>query len=437
MHLTQNQIEGYGRQKLSPAELLSVSDHLGACEACRQQVERALNGEAAFLALQSEVLGDATENLSSSAQESHLIVERMAEYVEGRLAGGELHAVEDHLASCEQCDLAVNDLRAFRDQVAPELDREYRPAPVPAATENRWHRLAAFLPSPLLRSPALAFGSAVAMLLLLATGWLIWQTRQRKETKPEIVTTIPSPTPIVTPTASSTPTPEGAAATVIAQLNDGDGQVILDREGKLSGADRLPPAYQQMVKDALTTQQLTKSSLLTGLTRPGSSLMGGSERRNQFSVIEPVGQVIFSDRPTFRWSSLDGATGYVVEVYDEKFNLVVTSPQLTDQSWTAAPPLKRGEIYSWQVKAVKDGQEFKAPRPPAPQAKFRLLDEKKANELMQVRRAYASSHLTLGLLLVQAGLLDEAEQEFRALQKANLDSELARKLLSQVQAWRR
>ena len=54
------------------------------------------------------------------------------------------------------------------------------------------------------------------------------------------------------------------------------------------------------------------------------------------------------------------------------------------------------------------------------------------NELAQARRVYASSHLTLGLLYAEAGLLDEAEQEFRSLQKSNPDSALVQKLLTQI-----
>jgi hypothetical protein len=104
---------------------------------------------------------------------------------------------------------------------------------------------------------------------------------------------------------------------------------------------------------------------------------------------------------TFVWSRLAGATGYTVEVYDEPFNLVANSPRLAGNSW-ASPPLKRGGTYSWQVKAVKDGREVISPRPPAAQAKFRVLDAARADELRRARRAYASSHLTLGLLAVRA-----------------------------------
>jgi hypothetical protein len=41
---------------------------------------------------------------------------------------------------------------------------------------------------------------------------------------------------------------------------------------------------------------------------------------------------------------------------------------------------------------------------------------------------YASSHLTSGQLCAEAGLLDQAEKEFRAPQKANPDSALVQPL---------
>ncbi|HKE59277.1 MAG TPA: hypothetical protein VKB46_21360, partial [Pyrinomonadaceae bacterium] len=138
------------------------------------------------------------------------------------------------------------------------------------------------------------------------------------------------------------------------------------------------------------------------------------------------------NRPTFRWSTLEGASEYVVEIYDSNFKLVAASPQHTGNSWTS-PSLPRGRVYAWQVKAIKEGQEITAPRPPAPQAKFRVLDQAKTDEIERARRAYPSSHLVMGLLYADAGLLKESEQELRLLQKANPDSEIARSLLRQVQ----
>jgi len=402
------------------------------CEACRLKVERAFDDEV-FLGLKSEVLSSSAETAASSAEQAHLTFERTAAYVDEVLAGEEIRVVTDHLTGCEQCAMAVDDLRAFRNQVMPGLDREYRQPTAPAKTENRWRRFVAAMRSFSPRSPALVVGSTLAALLMIAAGRLIWQAIEQNGKDPKITQTPPSPTtPVVTPVVSPNPTLDGA--TVIAQLNDGVGQVVLDGDGKLSGVDRLPPAYQQMIKNALSSQRLEKSPLLAGLVRPDSLLRkGGDNRGARFSVVAPVGIVMLSDRPTFRWSPLEGATGYVVEVYDDKLNRITASSQLTDTSWTAPQSLKRGGIYSWQVTAIKGGEEFSSPRPPAPPAKFRILDQTLENEIVQARRAYASSHLTLALVYAQAGLLDEAEQEFRALQRANPNSAISRRLLANLQ----
>ena len=414
-HLSQIQIEDYGRHTLPAAEFLSASKHLRDCEACRLKVERVLDDDEVFYGLRSEIFGAPAETVTSLAEQAHMTFERTAAYVDEILTGEELQAAKDHLTGCEQCLMAVDDLRAFRSLVTSGLDREYQPPPAHAANESRWRRFVAAMASLLPRSPAPIAGSALAALLLIAAGRLIWLAIERNGNDPKITQTPPSPTaPVVTPVVSPNPAPNGATA--IAQLNDGAGQVALGADGKLSGVDRLPPAYQQMIKNALSSQRLEKSPLLAGLVRPDSLLRkGGDNRVARFSVAAPVGIVMLSDRPTFRWSPLEGATGYVVEVYDDKLNRITASSQLTDTSWTAPQSLKRGGIYSWQVTAIKGGEEFSSPRPPAPPAKFRILDETLANEIDQARRAYASSHLTLALVYTKAGLLDEAEQEFRAL----------------------
>src|SRR5262249_12760923 len=273
--------------------------------------------------------------------------------------------------------------------------------------------------------------------LVIAAGRQVWQAIEWNGKNPKIAQTPPSPTtPVVTPVVPPNPTREGDAM-IIAQLNDGAGRVVLDGNGKLSGVDHLPPVYQQMIKDTLTTKRLEKPLHLAGLVRPDSLYMRARDNQGvRFLVINPVGIVMLSDRPTFRWSPLEGATGYYVEVYDDKLRQIITSQQLTDTSWKSPQSLKRRGIYTCQVTAIKGGEEFSSPRPPAPQAKFRILDETLANELVQARRAYASSHLTLALLYTKAGLLDKAEQEFRALQKANPNSVISLRLLVSLKAIR-
>jgi hypothetical protein len=437
------------------------------CEACRLKTERVFDDEV-FYGLKAEVLdypsntveleiaevgdtgeladesfykvfaelyGGSAETVSSLAEYPHLSFERMAAYVDELLAGEELQVAKDHLAGCEQCAMGVEDLQTFRNRVKPELDREYQPLPAPAVDEKRWRRFVAAAKSPMSRSPALVVGSALAALLIIALGWLVWQAIERNGKDPKFGQTTPSPTaPVINPVGSPVPTQEGAAM-VIAQLNDGAGQVVLYGDGKLSGVDHLPPAYHQMIRNALSSQQLEKPQLLAGLVRPDGLLKGGGDNQgNKFSVINPVGIVMLSDRPTFRWSPLEGATGYVVEVFDDKLSQVTASLQLRGTSWTPPQSIKRGATYSWQVTAIKGGDEFSSPRPPAPLARFRILDETLANEVVQSRRDHASSRLTMALIYTKAGLLDEAKQEFRALVRLNPNSAISLRLLANLQA---
>jgi len=422
-HLSSAQVANWRRLKFAPAELLGVGDHLAECEQCRRLVESALNNDA--MKLYADL---ATE----AAAGPHLSFDQSAAYVDGLLTGEERRTIEDHLASCAQCAPLTADLRAFRNEIAPELGREYRPrrAAERVAARAGWRdRAMVALPAPFLKIPRWIYGAMVLSLLAVA-GWIVMS----KRTPPQIVHTSPAHTPSPSINLGS-PTPELAPALV--RLNDGGASLTLDARGRLTGVDQWPSEYRRMAEDALSNQRAPRSPLLAGLSRPGSSLMGGDDEGRGFAVIEPAGKVLLTDRPAFKWTRLDGAEGYVVEVYDARFKLVSSSPSLTDVNWTS-PQLARGQVYSWQVKAIRGGQEFSiAPRPTAPQAKFRILDRTAAAEIARARRDYGSSHLLLGLLYARAGLLAEAEQEFRALQKANPDSDAPRKLTASLSGPRR
>lgn len=432
-HLSQKEVEDFCQRGLNAAELPAVSDHFAACDYCRRRIE---NADWAFFELHSQVFDE-------TAAAVHLTIEQTADYADRSLTGEELQAVEDHLTHCEQCVLAVEDMLEFRNEIAPSLDREYRPATAGSRTEafgptaslksGRRSWLGSLLaPFRVSRVPVYG-GAALAILLLAVIGWFIWRTQPQSE--PQIANApLSTPEPTAPQSQIQQPT-QPQTAQIIAHVNDGARVLSLDQEGKLSGADDLPPAYQNLIKKALTTGRIERSAQLQGLMRAPSSLMGSDNPQRDFSLLEPLGNVLLSNQPTFRWSAMEGAAGYVVEIYDEKFGPVTSSPQLTSLTWTTKLP--RGHVYSWQVKAIKDGQETTSPRPPAPQAKFRVLDQAKVNELANARRSHTSAHLTLGLLYADAGLLREAEQEFRLLQKANPDSDLARNLLRQIQSLRR
>jgi anti-sigma factor RsiW len=245
-HLTQKQIEDYSRNRLPGAELLAAGDHLDQCAMCRERVEAGLDVDTAFFALREEVF---VENGNVSP---HLTSEQATQYVDKDLSGEELQVATDHLSNCEQCAFAVADLRAFRNEMAPSLDREFGPTQVVPPTRSSWRErfTQLFRVSPV---PA-AGAAALAIVLLTFIAWTVWRTT--REEKPEVSVVVPTPSVQPSPSAAPTVVVQPEPASVVAQLNDGAGIVSVDQEGKLSGADNLRASYQELVKRALMSQKL-------------------------------------------------------------------------------------------------------------------------------------------------------------------------------------
>jgi hypothetical protein len=213
--------------------------------------------------------------------------------------------------------------------------------------------------------------------------------------------------------------------------------VTLDEDGGLAGLPALSPADEASIRAALETGRLEAPRFLAGLVAQPGTLLGGDSGADSFTLVEPTGTAVETDRPTLRWGRLEGASSYTVAVFDARLDPVATSPALTGTEWTVPKDLERGQDYSWQVTARKGGREVTAPAPPAPEARFRVLDEALAGEVRRARQLYAGSHLVLGLIHARAGLLPEAERELHALADVNPGSPVARTLLQQVQALRK
>jgi hypothetical protein len=345
------------------------------------------------------------------------------------LEPAELLALDDHLAECPTCR---RQLRAISQPqsalLALQESLQTRPTSLGAKI------LDLVFPPGLSLPQAWRVAGAVtvtALLILALTLWLLSRTG-----KPDNVVVAPSPIPSPTSQISITPSPEATAPTLLA-LNDGGSQVKLDAQGNLSGLESLSPSDQQRVKTALMTRKVETPRTLRELKSASGDVMG-SPTDASFALLNPVGQIVASNRPTLRWQPLRGATNYQVTITDPQANYkeVAVSPALSDAEWTVDRPLKRGRVYTWQVTARAESGEVKAPALNAPEAKFRVLERAKANELARAEEAYAGRHLTLGLLYAQAGLLDEAERELQALVKANPESDVAKNLLRDVRAKR-
>jgi hypothetical protein len=191
------------------------------------------------------------------------------------------------------------------------------------------------------------------------------------------------------------------------------------------------------IQAALEQAKLRPPAALAGLIGKAERLMGPAEGGVPFALAAPVGTVVLRDRPAFRWHPLPGATSYRVIVSDAAFNIVARSGSLSVTRWQVPSPLPRGKVYTWQVTALKDGKEIVSPTPPAPEAKFKVLESARASELMRAQEQFAHSPLTLGILYTRAGLLDDAEQALQTLADANPTTDVARKLLHSVQALRK
>src|SRR5215208_7034124 len=136
-----------------------------------RRVEGAIDNDAAFFALHEGALGEGAVE--------HLTEDQVAQYVDKNLAGEDLQIATDHLANCDLCVFMVEDIRAFRNEIAPSLDRDYRPAAVAAAPEAKSRRsfLSLFRVSPV---PAFA-GAALVLVLLTMIAWIVWRTPLERE----------------------------------------------------------------------------------------------------------------------------------------------------------------------------------------------------------------------------------------------------------------
>jgi len=441
-HLTEPLIERYREQALPPAELLDADDHLARCEPCRQRLDDEQRLQAAGQSLRRDL---------AAIGLTHITYEKLVLYVDGGLDQIDNEIVDSHLKLCEHCSAELNELRAFATETAAYPAKEYGPrAPSSVGqkllrfmkglrerAEGSWRTPAFWLPVEIA-------SLALVVALLVWAGVLLSRSSQlqmaldaerqeneklKQDYQAATASVIDLQNQVAQLKSAELPVPSN-----VVTLNDGPGKVTLDEEGNLAG---VPAEYQQTVKQTLTSQQIATPHMLSELIGKSGVLMGPAEEGHPIALLSPVGTVVIGVRPVFRWRALDGADGYVVKIYDADFNEVAASPQLSGTVWTATRSLERGRTYSWQLTARAGGKEIVSPIKPAPDAKFMVLNQTKAGELAHAKNAGGNSHLTLGILYAQSGLLDDAEREFQALLRANPQSTLVRKLLRIVREKRR
>jgi hypothetical protein len=138
-------------------------------------------------------------------------------------------------------------------------------------------------------------------------------------------------------------------------------------------------------------------------------------------------------RPTFEWRPLSGAESYVVTVFDERARVLARSPSVPAVTWTPPDPLPRSVTLVWQVVAQRDGAKITAPAAPAPPTRFRVLDAGTAQQLLDLQSRYPESHLLLGILYADAGVIDEAKIHLERVSTADPRSRIARETLRRLE----
>lgn len=429
-HPSSHQLKLYQKRALSPDLFRTVHRHVNACPSCSERCNTPAGQEQDYSNLLAALMPEPGD------EPYHLTRAELVGYVEKRLDAVDAESAESHLSVCAQCAEEARGIGATAARTRRPVRRvvgEY------VAPLRIWGRPALF---------------AYFILISMGVGLAALFIKRAGDDRP--VPPVPGRAESANLNSNQSETgspPDDAGGWSAGGIEKGQepnqstgglpnsgaaerGAGGSELETNEAIAAMLAPSSRRAIVSALAEQRLEASPVLTRLKGEGGSLRGGNGEGRPFLLLSPVGKVVETTSPTFSWSPLAGASSYVVTVVDDQLNEVAKSGPLTKTEWRLRTPLARGSAYSWQVTALKDGQTITSPVMPAPQAKFMILDRARSEELRRVRRAAPRYHLGLGVLYARAGLLDEAEREFRALVKANPRSGAARKLLQSVRSMR-
>lgn len=225
---------------------------------------------------------------------------------------------------------------------------------------------------------------------------------------------------------------------VLASLKDANAEVTLYSGGRISGLKLLTPSDERLIREALITGGVRTSPVLSELIDKSGVQMGDPSEIGPYPLLSPVGTVVSTNYPTFRWHKQPQAQSYVVRVYDARSGKLITeSLPLSQTEWTTPMPLATGKVYTWQIRMNQTENRPERTLPgPGPQANFSVLNKSAADRIERAKLRYAESPLVLGILYAKAGLLDEAERSLTEVVRLNRDSSLAAKLLDSIKAKR-
>ena len=426
-HLSDPQITLFHARALSPAAMKAVLEHLAQCIRCRQRSHGHFQATNAYQA--------STINLSPAwqFQHEHLEAEQVRDFVNESLDQEEQEIAQAHLQTCHECYTEVQNLLAFQAELKTELRHRYGPKPAPkqAWQWRSWWPVWQWRP---------VMAAMFVTVCVLATMLVLLNQGKKPKTSPIALASPSAPGTVIIPSPSASPattpnlTGSAPVETVIATLRDGGGIIVLTKAGNLEGISGVTDELRGDIVAALRTGRLQKPAILNDLASEEGTMRGKATDEVSKQGLTPVGITVLSTRPVLRWQSVEKAIGYEVEIADERGNEVAHSERLLapTQHWQLPQALKHGAIYTWTVRAIHE-EATNSVLPPA--GRFKVLGANEVRELTRLK-AQSNSHLTLGLFYARAGMLPEAQLEFKSLAHQNPDSPIARKLLQSIQKWR-
>lgn len=381
-HLTEEELRAYAQRVLLPEQLLNASDHLADCVECRERLALAV---------------DAARNQSMAADTPNLSYDELVEYLDEDIDPLRRRTLSQKLQHSPQSRLELEDLTKFRAGINALPPNEFRK---PAGQS----RILMF-PSALMRY-ALPLAAAIAV-----TGAALWWSMHGRETA-GIVT-----------------------------LHDGDRAISLKANGRLRGLSGVPGELMPLIATAMREEKMKIPPTIHSLVGDREILAGAPNESSEFRVKGPVATAVRERMPRFHWNAQPNAAQYRIRIVDcERGEVIMTGESDGPRTeWTPAGALEAGKVYQWQVEALRNDEVIaRTPKPPEPEARFRVLSDNERLKVESIGRSAASkSHLAMAVADAEAGLLDEATEQLRILSKENPSSQIPQKLIEQIKAVRR
>jgi hypothetical protein len=343
----------------------------------------------------------------------HLSAEQIAKYRERSLLPGELLAVDSHLGGCEECRSQLSE--------SPMATRGFLSAIEEARGEHlSYEQMDAWVDDRMDQTERELVLAHIGLCAECARQLRAYASYAPAMSAPVNRTTVAAATRA--PAASfgermraffSAPRLAAAALAIAAVAIITP--ILVERSGNqggvepgVAGLSTLPATVRAGAEAVLQAKAAERPSALAALDP-------NPDQTPQY----PVSEVVEEAQPVLRWKEF-GAS-YVVNVYNVKGLLIASSGALTDNHWLVAMNLDRGELYNWEVVAGATTHR----------ASFRVLDAAAESEILQLR-SRNSTHLMLGAVAQQYGMLSVAEQEFAAMLKEQPASTEAARLLHNV-----